>query len=164
MLRSLVDPRTLARGEAYFQEGRILSLTEWEGLVHAHVEGTESYSVKLRQEGGLLRASCTCPVGELGGFCKHCTAVALALIEGELGPGEPLPPAPAFSLAEVKEYLDDAEKGVLIRFLLERVVEDAALRERLFLRMSRRRTRTASARRSASARAALRSGESAALK
>jgi uncharacterized Zn finger protein len=168
LLRSLTDPRTLTRGEAYYHEGRILSMTEWEGVVHARVEGTESYSVKLWEEGGLLQASCSCPVVVMGGsgsFCKHCIAVALALIEGEMGPGEPLPPAPAFSLVDVKDYLDESEKGVLVRFLLERVVEDEDLRDRLSARMRRRaRSRAGTGKRSeVRAPASRRSGESAAL-
>jgi uncharacterized Zn finger protein len=140
LLLSLADERCFARGEAYFAEGRIRSITEWDGVVEAQVEGTETYSVKLWKEGDELGYSCTCPVGEYGdGLCKHCVAVGLAVIKGEKEPDHPLPPAPRFTKADVREYLEGADKKALIRFLLAYLSQDHELRDRLFSQMAQRR-------------------------
>lgn len=137
MLRSLADPRSFARGEAYFEEGRVRTLTEWEGLVRAQVEGMESYSVKLWHKGKALGYSCSCPRGHEGDFCKHCVAVGLAVVAGERRPDVPLVRGPKFSIVDIREYLEGADKRVLIDFLLTNVSQDGALREQLFLQMAR---------------------------
>ena len=80
-IRQLAGERFFARGEKYFDEGRVHGLTEYRGQVAAKVAGTEDYRVKLWAERGRLGYSCSCPVGDDEEFCKHCVAVALAWIE-----------------------------------------------------------------------------------
>jgi uncharacterized Zn finger protein len=86
-IRQLAGERFFARGERYFDEGRVHGLTEYRGQVAAKVAGTEDYRVKLWAERGDLGYSCSCPVGDEGEFCKHCVAVALAWIEESAGKG-----------------------------------------------------------------------------
>jgi hypothetical protein len=88
-----IDPGTLARGDAYYRDGRVVSHHVVADTVHGAVQGGARYQVALRQLGGRLHSACTCAVG--ASLCKH--AVALALYH--LGPaaGEPPPPADAFA-------------------------------------------------------------------
>ena len=52
-------------------------------VLTAVVEGTTAYSVRVRvsDDPNGLDGACTCPVGDGGGFCKHCVAAALAWLE-----------------------------------------------------------------------------------
>ena len=58
------------------------SMTEYNGMITAKVEGTHTYTVKLLLDNGEAKHSCTCPMGDEDIFCKHCVAVGLAWIEG----------------------------------------------------------------------------------
>jgi uncharacterized Zn finger protein len=80
-IRALAGESYFARGETYFNEGRVRGLTEYKGTVRAKVAGTEDYRVKLWTEGDNIGYSCSCPLGDDGEFCKHCVAVGLAWIE-----------------------------------------------------------------------------------
>jgi uncharacterized Zn finger protein len=46
-LKRLCNDRSFARGEAYFNEGRVQSLAEHEGVLTAVVSGQKDYRVKL---------------------------------------------------------------------------------------------------------------------
>ena len=80
-LHRLAGERYFARGEAYFNEGRVSGLTEYQGKVSAEVVGTEDYRVKLWADKADIGYSCSCPLGDGEEFCKHCVAVGLAWIE-----------------------------------------------------------------------------------
>src|SRR5205807_6710729 len=80
-VRALAGDLWFARGEAYFQEGRVRDLTERHGKLSAIVSGTEDYRVRLWVEGDDLCYSCNCPLGDDEQFCKHCVAVALAWLQ-----------------------------------------------------------------------------------
>lgn len=77
LLRILAGPRSYERGEGYAAEGYVHSITEYKGKLVATVTGTHDYQVKLWIEHDALESSCTCPMGEMGEFCKHCVATAL---------------------------------------------------------------------------------------
>ena len=75
-----LDPRTQARGEKYFNSGRVRNLRAGpaEGEFLAEVQGTELYAVRvLFDDDGLAEESCSCPVGE---DCKHLYATLKALL------------------------------------------------------------------------------------
>jgi superfamily II DNA or RNA helicase len=90
-------PGDLARGRAYFTEGRVGAVerrieVEDSTLYTARVRGSrrEAYAAYLvfdTRTGALMEAECTCPVG---GYCKHCAATLLAL-ERDLAAATPLP-------------------------------------------------------------------------
>src|SRR5918997_77509 len=91
MLLELAGERSFERGEDYFDEERVRSLVEFEGMLAATVEGTEDYRVKLMMGSSGLSFSCECPYADEGNFCKHCVAVGLAwlaLREAQNGSGE----------------------------------------------------------------------------
>lgn len=77
-LRQMESSRSFSRGQDYFKDGRVHNLFNDAELLEATVIGSRKYRVRLWVEGGRVVYSCTCPVGEEGGFCKHCVAVALA--------------------------------------------------------------------------------------
>ncbi len=106
-LRSLVDGKTYARGEAYFREGRVGALHKSGATVTARVAGSSAYDVKLWVKSGRIAYACSCPVGGEGDFCKHCVAVSLAVLSSSAPrAAEAAPdasPAPAPGAADTTE-------------------------------------------------------------
>ncbi len=137
MLRRRAGQASFARGEQYFVDGHVRALVERRGVVSAAVEGTQSYVVKLWMEGDELACSCDCPLGRDDVFCKHCVAVALAVLAGRTEPGEPR--APKVTLDDVRSQLAGEDKETLIELLLDRALEDETLRERLLFRAAKHR-------------------------
>ena len=135
-IRALAGASYFARGEKYFDEGRVQGLTEYRGQVVAKVTGTEDYRVKLWAERGRLGYSCSCPVGDDGEFCKHCVAVALARIE-ESGGKRDKSKKSAATLEDVRAFLEQQDKDRLVEMLLNEALESDGLRERLFLETAR---------------------------
>jgi uncharacterized Zn finger protein len=76
-LRRLAGPRSYERGVNYAISGHVIRLLRLRRSVEASVLGTSRYRVELWVEEGELTASCTCPMGDRGLFCKHCVAVGL---------------------------------------------------------------------------------------
>jgi len=137
-IRALAGESYFARGEKYFEEGRVHGLTEYRGQVVAKVAGTEDYRVKLGAERGRFSYSCSCPVGDDGEFCKHCVAVALAWIEEPGGKGKrDKSKKSAATLEDVRAFLEQQDKGKLVEMLLNEALESDSLRERLFLETAR---------------------------
>ncbi|HEV3052584.1 MAG TPA: hypothetical protein VGX50_19890 [Longimicrobium sp.] len=95
------------RGVAYANEGRVEELAVQDGVLVAHVRGTETYTVRLDTEKPGLSFDCTCPVGDEVRFCKHCVAVGLAWL---MDRGEPLTVTPRarpadLSMERVRAFL-----------------------------------------------------------
>jgi uncharacterized Zn finger protein len=121
------------RGEGYHRGGHVYDLVEHGGIVVAKVVGTEDYRVRLWAGDGLAY-SCDCPLGLDGEFCKHCVAAGLAWLEGDFSEDAP---GASVTMDAVQKYLEDQEKALLVRIVMERAMEDRGLRERLLLRASR---------------------------
>lgn len=137
-VRALAGERYFARGEAYFNEGRVRGLTEYKGKVAAKVAGTEDYRVKLWADGDDIGYSCSCPLGDDEEFCKHCVAVGLAWIEevgGKSKSGAAL--KSAATMDDVRVFLERQDKNKLVEILLNEAMESDSLRERLFLETAR---------------------------
>jgi len=79
-MESLADPRSYMRGVAYQRDGRVEIKQHDSDRVTAIVRGSMPYDVELRRT-PRPSWSCNCPVGEDGGFCKHCVAVALEVAQ-----------------------------------------------------------------------------------
>ena len=76
-LRDVAGPAVLARGMAYFREGRV-ELRRDTGLrADFEAHGTLTYAVVLSFDGGSLGMFCNCPHAEDGNFCKHAVAAAI---------------------------------------------------------------------------------------
>jgi uncharacterized Zn finger protein len=141
-LRQLADAKSFVRGEEYLADGRVLTVEECSGRIVATVQGSDSYSVELWQEGDQLSYDCSCPRGADGDFCKHCVAVGLAVLAG------PIPQAGShrgcrreISLDDIQSYLKSETKDVLVNLLMARATEDASLLDQLRLRAAKQHDR-----------------------
>lgn len=135
-LREVAGPAVLARGMAYFREGRV-ELRRDTGLpADFEAHGTLTYAVVLSFDGGSLGMFCNCPHAEDGNFCKHAVAAAMvwrAKLGGAPSPTANTAPAPndevraarAAKIASAKE----SKRQALFEFL--RTQPAAALAERL---------------------------------
>src|SRR5205085_6087144 len=127
-----------ARGEAYFDEGRVRGLTEYRGKLTAKVVGTEDYRVKLWADGDDIGYACSCPLGDDGEFCKHCVAVGLAWLEETEAKGKRGRTGSSIAtLEDVRALLERQDKSRLVEMLLNEVLENESLRERLLLETER---------------------------
>ena len=139
-VQSLADPKTFARGKAYFHDGLVSRLEERDGALTANVRGTHRYTVELGVgEDGELTYECDCPVGGDGIFCKHAVAVALSWMEnsGEevFHPDEAKPAKPRKKRKTyeelIREYVATLKEDALRELLLEAVERDMTLRDKL---------------------------------
>ncbi|CAN5256094.1 hypothetical protein BH24ACT19_BH24ACT19_16080 [soil metagenome] len=137
VLLDLAGERYFERGEGYHSGGHVRGLVEHEGTIAAKVLGTHEYRVRLRAEDDRLDYSCDCPLGVDGEFCKHCVAVGLDWLEREAGHGLPEAGAEPVTMDDVRTYLEGQDKDVLVGIVMEQVMEDERLRERLLLRAAR---------------------------
>jgi len=68
-----------AKGQDYFEQGRVHDRIRTGNGLRARVEGTYTYSVTIRERGDDLSATCSCPYrANWGGDCKHIHAVLIA--------------------------------------------------------------------------------------
>ena len=132
MLLELAGKRSFERGEDYFDEERVRSLVEFEGMLAASVEGTEDYRVKLVMGSSGLSFSCECPYADEGNFCKHCVAVGLAwlaLREAQNGGGEG--GAGIARLNGARAFLEKQDKATLVEMVLREALDNERACERL---------------------------------
>jgi uncharacterized Zn finger protein len=139
-VQSLADPKTFARGKAYFHDGVVSRLEEHDGVLRASVRGTHRYSVELGVgDDGELTYECDCPVGDDGIFCKHAVAVALSWLENsgeevfhvdETEPAKPRKKRKTYE-EQIREYVAALDRGSLQELLLEAVERDMTLRDKL---------------------------------
>jgi tetratricopeptide (TPR) repeat protein len=138
-LKRLATKRSFARGEAYFKDGRVHSLANYEGMSTAIVSGQHDYCVTLRSTEREIDYSCDCPVGFEGEFCKHLVAVGLALLEPDLeSKGKPgRKRKRAASEDDLGAYLERQDRDTLVAILRREAMENRGLRDRLLLDAAR---------------------------
>ena len=130
-LAKFAGEKSFARGAGYFAGGAVVDLVQTRQAIKARVLGSDEYRVELRPVRGVLAASCTCPAGEEGEFCKHAVAAGLAWLErGDEGSDD---------LAGVRIHLDAENKEALVDMLVEQAANDPELRARLQTAAMRRR-------------------------
>lgn len=66
------------RGDAFYRNGKVVFETIQEDFLDATVIGTEEFHVHIKNEGGKIIATCSCP--SLSSFQKECQHVAAVLI------------------------------------------------------------------------------------
>lgn len=152
-LRSLAGGRSYSRGEDYFESGCVGPVSEKNGVISAKVRGSHSYEVRFKvvpAEKGKLRLdhTCTCPVGRDGDFCKHCVALGLAWLEKTAASADEIPGESSrqrkkktVTLNDIRKWLEDQERSVLLDMLMEQVQGDGRLREALQLKIARENAR-----------------------
>jgi uncharacterized Zn finger protein len=139
LLRRMAGEVTFERGAAYAQEGRVRDVELTDGTLTAHVEGTETYQVRLWKHGGEVEFDCTCPVGDALRFCKHGVAAGLAWLASR---GETDVAAEAAAVVASREkpmervriYLAGLDESALRELLLAEAEREDGLRERLLVR------------------------------
>jgi superfamily II DNA or RNA helicase len=78
-LASQVSSGSRSRGTSYFASGRVTSIAEENGVIHATVQGGERYDVWIEPARRRLRVTCTCPYFlDHADACKHVWAALLA--------------------------------------------------------------------------------------
>lgn len=85
-IRSLTYPEYYERGEEYYHRGRVVGLSEKDGLVTATVRGSDDYLITVDKND--LETHCNCPAYSRQSVCKHIIAVLLTILSGEIKPGE----------------------------------------------------------------------------
>jgi uncharacterized Zn finger protein len=143
-LKKLTDSRSWKRGVDYHRQGNVLSLLEDKDTVTGKVRGTRNYNVRLWVKDGELDGLCDCPMGDAGVFCKHCVAVGLTYLEGRVdsiseGSTEQKTrkSKPALTLEDVRRYLSQEEKDVLIEIITKQITKDDHLRNQLMMKTAR---------------------------
>lgn len=138
-LKRLCNARSFARGEAYFNEGRVRNLAEHDGVLTAVVSGQQDYRVKLQWDDSEVEYSCNCPVGLDGKFCKHLVAAGLAWINPDMKPARTTGGTKTRETTQdkIQDFLKLQDKSTLIQMLADEAAENRSLRERLLLKAAR---------------------------
>ena len=138
-LKRLCNDRSFARGQVYFDEGRVRSLAEQDGVLSAVVSGEKDYRVKLQWDDSEIEYSCNCPVGLDGKFCKHLVAASLAWINPDMKPSRKTGGRKTRETTQdkIQDFLTLQDKSTLVQMLADEVAENRSLRERLLLQAAR---------------------------
>ena len=114
LIREYASSESFGRGEDYYRQGAVLSLTRRGGVLRAEVAGSAlaPYEVQATfDEAGITQAACGCPY-EWGGWCKHIVAALLACIR------EPESVRERPALEEVLSELDrDRLQAILLKLV-----------------------------------------------
>jgi len=149
-IRRAADGKSYKRGEDYFRRGMVYSLLTDGDTIVGKVRGTRNYKVRLWAEDGEVEGECSCPMGDMGMFCKHLVAVGLTHLAGGV-PKMPddreakprrrrkRPPKPKVTLDDVREYLLQQDPADLVEIIMEQTLEDDRLRESLLMEVARER-------------------------
>jgi hypothetical protein len=121
------------------RQWQVKAVAEDKGAITAKVHGTRPYRVKLWIEKEELDYSCTCPMGMDGEFCKHCVAVGLRWLEGrQVKPSGKAQASPAVTMDDIRAYLLQQDKNVLVDMLMSHAMEDDRFRQRLFMKAAKK--------------------------
>jgi len=140
-LRRRAGDRTFRRGRDYASEGRVSGIAEDGPILIGTVEGTLDYEVILEVDVDEIVATCDCPMGEAGSFCKHVVALGLAWLERAGETADPGPRAPVrggprprrITTEDVRSHLAAMDHGALVDLVVAQAERDDLLRERLTL-------------------------------
>lgn len=116
------SPESFRRGEDYYLQGAVLSMTRRGDTLHAEVAGSDfaPYNIRVSfDEVGVVDATCNCPY-EWGGWCKHIVAVLLAYTRG---------PEEVEELPALEETLSGLDRDQLQKLLLKLAEREPALAE-----------------------------------
>lgn len=116
LIREHASFESFRRGEDYYRQETVLSLTRRGGVLRAEVAGSEfaPYEVRVAfDEAGITEAACSCPY-DWGGWCKHIVAALLACIN------EPESVRERPALEEVLSGLDRDQLQTILLRLAER--------------------------------------------
>ncbi len=124
ILRRYANAKSFQRGEDYYQQGAVDSLTQRGQLLLAAVEGNETfpYHVSVQFEGDeITSANCTCPY-DFDGWCKHIIATLLTCLRQ---------PAKIEERPTLEQLLDRLDEVQTQRLILELVAKHPELLDRI---------------------------------
>jgi len=128
-ITALAGERAHERGVRYHTEGRVELDTSGSHRTEATVRGTFPYTVELWVERDGPAWSCTCPAAEDGSFCKHCVAVALAVMGGAEPVGRAVPGTDGD--VDVVAHVEGMGREQLVEIVLDQCKTDRRLTDRL---------------------------------
>jgi uncharacterized Zn finger protein len=139
-LKRLAGGISFERGIDYFEDGRVVSLVIDGATAAATVEGNRAYKVRMWLDKDSVGGECTCPAYANSGFCKHCAAVGLAVIDSlkddnaagaprKTGRGKPK--TKTVTMDDLRAFLKDMDKNRLVEIIVEHALGDDFLREGL---------------------------------
>jgi len=139
----LIDPKIVARGQRYFQDGCVTSVAQTDELNYQlEVAGSENYivNVELDHQNNIIKSSCDCPY-YLGEYCKHQVAAFLTLRAAKYSTADSLSPSTAEQSRQSKpappkkrsleSILTSQSKEKLVSFLLNLANESEELSQHL---------------------------------
>ncbi|GAA4009106.1 hypothetical protein GCM10022408_21560 [Hymenobacter fastidiosus] len=137
-LQSLASPASFARGEAYFRDGSVGSISREADTFTAKVRGSSGrYQVKLTLLPAGDRLRCTCPY-DFEGICKHRVALGLAVLH-KFGPqlqAAALPNSLENSPKALETALRDTAADTQLAFLAELLRARPDLRQQFLARVA----------------------------
>ncbi len=86
-LKLLATHSSFERGSDYYDQGRVKKVINKQNIFEGKVKGTSIYDTRLIADGHALDFTCNCTY-EMGGICKHCVAMGLAILDGEFEAGQ----------------------------------------------------------------------------
>lgn len=131
LLIKLAGKPAFARGQSVYENQQIESWKRQKNSIHAMVQGTELYRVKLTITNKMLDGICSCPASENFDFCKHCVAVALAYSAHEL---EIDSKSKGSSPDRIEAYLMQQSKQDLLKHLLGLIEQNPQLEKQWLLK------------------------------
>jgi len=117
-IKKLTNDATLARGFAYFKEGRIVNPIVWNQTIQAEIigSGLSNYVVSVEVKNNKLNAYCSCPSEEY--LCKHIIALLYAWIKTSENFKE---------MTKVESSFERMRKEELIKLLLKLIKKDPSI-------------------------------------
>ncbi|MEW6201235.1 MAG: DUF6880 family protein [bacterium] len=146
LLRQMAGERSYERGVGYFKGGLVGSIAIDGNEARAKVEGTRTYRVRLWVDEDGVNGECTCPAYNDAGFCKHCVAVGLSVIDAkedvsggaQQKSGQGKRKTKAVTMDDLRVYLKEMEKSDLVEIIIGQAMNDDRLRERLMLNKAKK--------------------------
>jgi uncharacterized Zn finger protein len=120
LIREYSAPESIRKGEDYYRQGAVLSVTRRGAMLQAEVAGSDfaPYNVRVSfDEAGGTDATCSCPY-DWGGWCKHIVAALLTCIRE---------PEIVQDLPALEETLSTLEREQLQDLLLKLAERDPSL-------------------------------------
>lgn len=120
LIREHSAPESMRKGEDYYRQGAVLSVTRRGSMLQAEVAGSDfaPYNVRVSfDEAGSTDATCSCPY-DWGGWCKHIVAALLACVHE---------PEDVHDLPTLEETLSTLDRDQLQDLLLNLAERDPSL-------------------------------------
>ena len=129
-------PKILSRGLEYYQAGLVYDAKydEYDNSLCANVSGTEEYAVSIYYDDNheeIVEMYCDCPYAEDGYNCKHMAALLYAFDDGLKMESRVVVSENSYD--SIKSLIDSLSEAKTKEFLLEAVLKDNSLLDKIKL-------------------------------